>query len=390
MLSTILQKEFLLFLSYCLSPDSQALPECAARISWADLLQFAKKQSVVGVYWQGVKRMSGLETNRPSEDDVMDWMVEVSKIAKRNRKVNAVAVKVIKGFRQQGFEACVLQGQGNALLYPDPSSRTSGDIDVYVHPQQQGGRWRNDEAAIRKIITFCKGLDKLARAVYHHIDIPAVDKVPVEVHYRATWLNAPVNNRRLQNLLSTLLSRKDGTKHVALPEEAGDITIPGFSFNVVFQLSHILNHLLHEGVGLRQLVDYYYLLRSHACSKEDQAWLDTSLKRCGLHQISSAVSWVLANVLGLPERYLITKPNERYGQQLMREMIAGGNFGKYDERLLSGTSHSKLVANIQRLVRDVRMLAYYPSECLWEPWFRVWHWVWRKKHNSFYNVLNSI
>jgi hypothetical protein len=390
MLSTILQKEFLLFLSYCLSPDSQALPECAARISWADLLQFAKKQSVVGVYWQGVKRMSGLETNRPSEDDVMDWMVEVSKIAKRNRKVNAVAVKVIKGFRQKGFEACVLKGQGNALLYPDPSSRTSGDIDVYVHPQQQGGRWRNDEAAIRKIITFCKGLDKLARAVYHHIDIPAVDKVPVEVHYRATWLNAPVNNRRLQNLLSTLLSRKDGTKHVALPEEAGDITIPGFSFNVVFQLSHILNHLLHEGVGLRQLVDYYYLLRSHACSKEDQAWLDTSLKRCGLHQISSAVSWVLANVLGLPERYLITKPNERYGQQLMREMIAGGNFGKYDERLLSGTSHSKLVANIQRLVRDVRMLAYYPSECLWEPWFRVWHWVWRKKHNSFYNVLNSI
>jgi hypothetical protein len=58
-----------------------------------ELLQFAKKQSVVGVYWQGVKRMSVLETNRPSEDDVMDWMVEVSKIAKRNRKVNAVAVK---------------------------------------------------------------------------------------------------------------------------------------------------------------------------------------------------------------------------------------------------------------------------------------------------------
>lgn len=381
MLSTTQQNDFLLFLSYCLSPDSQALPECAARICWADLLQFAKKQSVVGVYWQGVKRMSILETNRPSEDDVMDWMVEVSKIAKRNRKVNAVAVKVVNGFRQQSFDACVLKGQGNALLYPTPSSRTPGDIDVYVHPRQQGNGWKNDEVAIRKIITFCKGLDKSARAVYHHIDIPAVDKVPVEVHYRATWLNSPVNNRRLQNLLSTLLSRDDGTKRVALPEEAGEITIPGFSFNVVFQLSHILNHLLHEGVGLRQLVDYYYLLRSHACSKEDQAWLDRSLKRCGLHQISSAVSWMLVNVLGLPEKYLITKPNGRYGQQLMREMMAGGNFGKYDKRLLSGTSRSKLVANIQRLVRDVRMVVYYPSECVWEPWFRIWHWMWRKKHN---------
>jgi len=377
-----LQNDFLMFLSYCLSPDSQALPECAARISWADLLQFAKKQSVVGVYWQGVKRMSSLETNRPSEDDVMDWMVEVGKIAKRNRKVNAVAVKVTKGFRQQGFNACVLKGQGNALLYPDPSSRTPGDIDVYVHPLQQGDRWRNDEAAIRKIITFCKGLDKSARAVYHHIDIPAVDKLPVEVHYRATWLNSPVNNHRLQNLLFTLLSHENGTKRVALPEGAGEITIPGYSFNVVFQLSHILNHLLHEGVGLRQLVDYYYLLRSHACSKEDQAWLDTSLKRCGLHQISAAVSWMLVNVLGLPENNLITTPNERHGQQLMREMMAGGNFGKYDERLLSGTSRSKLGANIQRLVRDARMVVYYPSECLWEPWFRMWHWMWREKHNK--------
>lgn len=376
------QNDFLTFLGYCLSPDSQALPECAARICWADLLQFAKKQSVVGVYWQGVKRMSGLETNRPSEDDVMDWMVEVSKIAKRNRKVTAVAVKVVNGFRQQGFDACVLKGQGNALLYPDPSSRTPGDIDVYVHPQQQGDGWRNDEAAIRKIITFCKGLDKSARAVYHHIDIPAVDKVPVEVHYRATWLNSPVNNRRLQNLLSTLLSRKDGTKRVALPEEAGEITIPGFSFNVVFQLSHILNHLLHEGVGLRQLIDYYYLLRSHECSADEKGRLNDELNSCGLHRISTAVSWVLANVLGLPERYLITKPNERYGQQLMREIIAGGNFGKFDERLLSGTSHSKLVANVQRLIRDARMVVYYPSECLWEPWFRVRHWVWRKNHNK--------
>lgn len=381
MLSTILQKEFLQFLSYCLSPDSQALPECAARISWAHLLLFAKKQSVVGVYWQGVKRMSGLETNRPSEDDVMEWMVTVSKIAKQNRKVNAVAVKVTNGFRQQGFNACVLKGQGNALFYPTHSSRTPSDIDMYVHPRQQGDGWGNDEPAIRKIITFCKKLDKSARAVYHHIDIPAVDKVPVEVHYRATWLNAPVNNHRLQNLLPTLLSREDGTKHVALPEETGEITIPGFSFNVVFQLSHILNHLLHEGVGLRQLVDYYYLLRSHACSTEDQAWFDTSLKRCGLHQVSSAVSWMLVNVLGLPESYLITTPNESYGQQLMREMMAGGNFGKYDKRLLSGISQSKLVANIQRLVHDARMVVYYPSECLWEPWFRFYHAIWRWKYN---------
>lgn len=381
MLSTIQQNDFLTFLGYCLSPNSQALPECAARISWVDLLQFAKKQSVVGIYWQGVKRMSVLETNRPSEDDVMDWMVEVSKIAKRNRKVNAVAVKVTNGFRQQGFNACVLKGQGNALLYPDPLSRTPGDIDIYVHPKGHGEDWTNDEAAVNQVIGYCKGLDASARAVYHHIDIPAVDKVPVEVHYRPTWMNAPAHNKRLQTTLAVLLSKEDGTKQVTLPEDAGQIVVPGFQFNVIFQLSHILNHLLHEGVGLRQLIDYYYLLRSHECKEDERAWLNKKLKDCGLWRISGAVSWMLAVELGLPKASLVTPPNERYGKQLMREMIAGGNFGKYDDRLLSGVSHSKLMGNLQRLVRDARMMVYYPSECLWEPWFRLWHWMWRKKHN---------
>lgn len=375
-------QDYLQFLSYSLSPDSQSVPSCAEQMDWMGLLQFAKKQSVVGVCWQGVRRMNELGTNKPTEDDVMDWMVEVSKIAKRNRKVNATAVKVVKDFQQKGFDACVLKGQGNALLYPDPLARTPGDIDVYVHPLKEGGGWMNDEADVKKIIAFCKGLDKPARAVYHHIDIPNVDNVPVEVHYRPTWMNAPAHNRRLQRTLAALLSQAEGTKQVTLPEDAGQIVVPGFRFNVIFQLSHILNHLLHEGVGLRQLIDYYYLLRSHECSADEKVRLNDELNSCGLHRISTAVSWVLANVLGLPERYLITKPNERYGQQLMREIIAGGNFGKFDERLLSGTSHSKLVANVQRLIRDARMVVYYPSECLWEPWFRVRHWVWRKNHNK--------
>lgn len=374
-------QDYLQFLSYSLYPDSQSVPACAGRMDWAGLLQFAEKQSVVGVCWQGVRRMGELYTNKPTEDDVLEWMAKVSKIAKQNKKVNGVAVKVVAHFQQQGFNACVLKGQGNALLYPDPLSRTPGDIDIYVHPKRHGEDWANDEASVWQVIGFCKGLDASARAVYHHIDIPAVDKVPVEVHYRPTWMNAPAHNKRLQTTLAVLLSKEDGTKQVTLPEDAGQIVIPGFRFNVIFQLSHILNHLLHEGVGLRQLIDYYYLLRSHECKEDEKEWLNKELKDCGLWRISGAVSWMLAVELGLPKISLVTPPNERYGKQLMREMIAGGNFGKYDRRLLSGVSNTKFTANIQRLVRDARMAMYYPSECLWEPWFRMWHWMWRKKYN---------
>lgn len=41
--------------------------------------------------------------------------------------------------------------------------------------------------------------------------------------------------------------------------------------------------------------------------------------------------------------------------------------------------------------RDIcdSIMAYYPSECLWEPWFRLWHWKWRIKHNKGVCVTNG-
>ena len=42
--------------------------------------------------------------------------------------------------------------------------------------------------------------------------------------------------------------------------EQGEIAIPTVEFNLIFQLTHIYAHLMNEGIGLRQLLDYYYVL----------------------------------------------------------------------------------------------------------------------------------
>jgi hypothetical protein len=94
-------QDYLQFLSYSLSQDSQSVPSCAERMDWAGLLQFTEKQSVVGVCWLGVRRMGELSTNKPTEDDVLEWMAKVSKIAKQNRKVNEVAANVVTHFNSK-------------------------------------------------------------------------------------------------------------------------------------------------------------------------------------------------------------------------------------------------------------------------------------------------
>ena len=35
------------------------------------------------------------------------------------------------------------------------------------------------------------------------------------------------------------------------------------SFNVIYQLCHLYHHFFDEGIGLRQIIDYYYGLGSN-------------------------------------------------------------------------------------------------------------------------------
>lgn len=93
--------------------------------------------------------------------------------------------------------------------------------------------------------------------------------------------------------------------------------------------------------------------------------------------------WILVNEFGLDERYTVVEPDERRGRFVLNEILQGGNFGKYDERALSGLYSSPIMANLQRLHRDLRLMRYFPRESLSEPIFRVYHWWWRRKHNKY-------
>lgn len=376
---TVFAHPFLDFVRFSLQPNAE-IPSSAFRVSWHEMLEMAKKQSIVGVCWQGVQRLGGMKENKPTDDDVMEWMGEARKLEKRNQTVNQKATWVYGNFNKEGFNACVLKGQGNALLYPSSSMRTPGDIDIWVIPQafKKGDDY---EKCIRKTISYCKELKPNGRAVYHHIDFRKAGDVEVEVHYRPSWMNNPVNNRRIQRWFlehaETCMSNRKVFANGAILES--EFAIPTWDFNVIFQLSHIFKHLLQEGIGLRQLIDYYYLLanRPKEASTKD---IQKTIKRLGLAPIAGALMWIMENVFGLDEQLLVYKPNRKTGVFMMNEVLESGNFGRFDERRMSGSYRSPIMKNLQRLVRDVRMVGYFPSECVWEPWFRIYHYFWRRRH----------
>lgn len=329
---------------------------------WESMFDMAKKQSILGVAFEAVQRM-GQDSTIPRQLK-MKWFLQVNKIKNRNILVNQCAVKLLEMFRQEGFDCCVLKGQGNAMMYPDPYIRTSGDIDLQV----KGGR--------NLVTEYVKKRFPHTKTAYQHVDYPIFNKVPVEVHYLPVYMNNPVYNRRMKKWFDVQGDEMYGHE-VTLPDDAGQITVPSLRFNLVFQMAHLMHHFLDEGIGLRHMIDYYYLLRKVYQEKVTLDGLADQLDRFGLRKFAGAVMFIMHDVLGLEDEYLIVPVDKTRGETLLNEILRGGNFGKH-----SGlTEHSLATKHFIKYWRTMHFIREYPAEALCEPVFRTWHFFWRLKHS---------
>lgn len=347
---------------------------------WREMFQIAKKQAITGFIGSALRNIDGnvlIEKDTKSQDAftdlIMGWMGEVVKIARRNQKVNDDVIEEFRKLESKGLQCCLLKGQGNALMYPIHDSRTPGDIDVWVRFKDMV----NTDGNIRRMIKMAKKVLPNSKASYHHIDIPEINGTPIEAHYRPQFLFSYWHNKHLQEFFNEHADKQFNNK-VKFGDK--EISVPTPEFNIVFQLSHIYNHLFHEGIGLRQIIDYYYVLKAYASlpHKSSMDW-NKQLSYLGLRNMACAIMWILTNEFGMPQHWAIVSSDKRKGTFVLNEILQGGNFGKSDKRYHFGTS--AFGKNLQRLQRDCRLLSYFPSEALSEPIFRLWHAWWRYKHN---------
>ena len=353
------QRIFFDFLRFCIGTTSE-IPASVKDADWKVMYDLAKKQALIGVLFHGIKQLP--KELAPDADLLFKWMGIAQKIRQQNIRLFIDSAKVSKKFKQVGFRNCILKGQGNALLYPDPYMRTPGDIDIWV------------EGGDKRVISFVRSISPHEKACYHHIEFPSYKGVEVEVHYRPSFLQCFWHNRRLQKYYG-MVKEEQFSQRVMLGEQ-GEIAIPTVEFNLIFQLTHIYAHLMNEGIGLRQLLDYYFVLL-HADMK-DVAELQRNLKHIGIWKFAGAIMYIMQEVFGMPVSRLIVPPNEKYGKFVLNEVLEAGNFGKYDDRNHFGKS--QIGHNLQRVYRDIRLVRDFPAEALSEPLFRVWHFLWRKMH----------
>ena len=239
------------FLKYCFG-YKRNMSRMIAGMDWQELYSFASKQALLGLSFEGIERLGKeyseeLRLNPIGRELLMTWMGKAQQIRRQNMKVNAVASKLYSMLREDGLRCCILKGQGNSLIYPNAYSRNPGDIDVWVNASRE------------RIMEYAQKKFELGDDIrLQHLET-SLDGVPVELHFFPCSMNNPIYHARLQKWFRRNADLQ--CSHiVGLPDGAGDIAIPTTAFNVVYQLTHLYHHFFDEGIGMRQIIDYFLVV----------------------------------------------------------------------------------------------------------------------------------
>ena len=334
---------------------------------WASLFQAAQKQALTGILLSGLERLS--KEQQPHQELLFQWIGLAVQIEQSNLQTTKACFSLVGKLENDGFKVCVLKGQANHAYYPKEfaNRRNCGDIDAWVAEN------------VSRVMNYLEKNYTLTGLCWLHASMNDEDGIPIEVHFRPSFMNEPLRNNRFQRHFKDI-EKCSGIKKI----DGKNLPALKIDEDVIYQMNHIYRHLIDEGVGLRQIVDYYFLLRfwneQHTRSAEETMKIISWL---GMRRFARALMYVLREVCGMTEGMLLCPVNAKDGQFLMSEIMLAGNFGHSDPRMnaVSGNQghlQFQLGRAWRRAKRNMRFLTSYPGEVVWEPFARLCHFGWKR------------
>lgn len=327
-----------------------------ADAQWRWLHAEAVRQSVVGLAFAGLDHVqaasqgaddSGNTTDiiaKPPTDLLMRWAMEEQRLRALNAKFDAEARRLTELFESLGLYSVILKGQGNAMLYPEAAPRTPGDIDIFV----EGGK-----CEVLKVLRREGLLDEHDTPSYHHAHMKmGKSGIIIEVHYRpSSGLSTPWRNCRFQRILNEEIRKSQMTDK--------GFRVPTATFNLLMQLAHIQRHFINSGIGMRQIIDFCYVLEN--AHNDDVERCRRLLSGFGMKRVAQAVMWIASENLGFTFSSHFANSSQRWGEMLLAHIVNDGNFGQFAES--EGYTFVHRIAVEQ--LRKLRLMPMCPSEVVW-------------------------
>lgn len=327
---------------------------------WSWMYNMAHKQSVggiclAGIYNPSLKDLSESQLRQtPTKKLYKTWVAASAKIQMRNEQHEQLLKAISDLLKEKGYRVIFMKGLTCSTRYPEPSLRQSGDIDFVVR--------REDFKGVMKALEEIAEVDHELLHEYH--GIARIDNVLLEPHYKIHNFQNPLLDRTMLRLQDDLLNRPErcmiriGVAEIEkLPPE----------FEGVFLLSHMVNHVFADGLGLRQVLDFGMWVKDVSSRKDfDMDLYNEYLRKLRMKRASRLFTCVCEQSFGIDGSvmgYVYTDREKQFAKKMIDDVLNVGTFARaVKNRLKPGWVAYKWTA-----VRTWRLGYLCPSEARWWP-----------------------
>lgn len=334
---------------------------------WLRVYELSQKHAIAGVIYASVSRLKQNGLNIP-QDLYWQWLGLTTQIHQRNEVLNFCCIEALSRLKQEGFKACVLKGQGVAQLYGSELSmlRQSGDIDLWVN----GG--------MKRALAWARASYGNIAFDYINAHLPMFKETEVELHWRIQSMCNLNRNKKLQRWMIDHEEELMNTI-IELPNGVGPVSAPSLIFNRYYILLHCYSHIFSEGLGLRQIMDLYFVLAQNDFdNSKDSEFKEFFLDGLGLRRFASAMMWIMGYVFGLERMAMLCEPDEKEGRFILSEVMQNGNMGHYDTRIKRVSKNERVQSVAATIQHTWHLATHYPSEFFWTPVWIAWHFFWKR------------
>jgi len=259
---------------------------------WSDIFEKSASQGIIVWLLYGAMRLP--KNLQPPLPVKLNWITRVETVEKWYRHCLEAANELSAFFRENNIRMLLFKGVALARLYPVPSARPFGDIDIFLCGKSKEGN------VLLEQLTAGKSIGKISdkHSGFHY------KKIWIENHH--TFLNQDgfLNAENLEKVLMTMLEEAgitgDSNSAVSLPE-SNALLFPPPDFDALFVTLHTIGHFKAR-IVLRQLCDLTVLFTAYK-GKLNFPRYNEALSNAGLLKTAGALIALCVRHLGLKPEY---------------------------------------------------------------------------------------
>lgn len=290
---------------------------------WEAMYEMAKVQAVVGLMNTAFARLP--KDQWPPRMMLFKWAPQAKHVEDAHTLHVEVLCEVHQALVKNGIEHVFMKGLTCGARYPKPESRTCGDIDFLV-----------SSADFARTLDVMDELGKVDRDLVHeHHGMAHYKNVTIEPHYKLHNYQSLKNDEAMQLMVDEVFPADIKTINVGdskLAVQCDNVPVLPMEFEGMFLVSHMVNHVYEEGLGLRQVIDF--MQWAVVCASSDAFDKNKHLaylKRMRMERSHRIFTRICEKYLGLSAAifgYSYSEKETAFADKMMEDIMRVGNFGR--------------------------------------------------------------